>query len=159
MSFKNIIFQREAATAEAVADAPVKSWGYSEGQEDNFDTEEEEVAPIVTEPVVVAETKPAETAPIAEATAAQQTTETALPPTWQQSLKGVDKYEALKELGYDDFTLNMLKYKDTAGDFTPYLAAKTVDYTKMSPEQLFKQDLAKQNPGMSEIYRAYNRRN
>lgn len=70
---------------------------------------------------------------------------------WKQALKaGVDKYEVLKELGYDDFTIGMLKYKEQTGDYTPYLQVKTVDYTKMSPEQILKEDLRRQFPDMSE---------
>lgn len=70
---------------------------------------------------------------------------------WKEALKaGADKYEVLKELGYDDFVIDMLKYKDTVGDLTPYLEVKTVDYTKMSPEELLMLDLKKSNPGMIE---------
>ena len=69
---------------------------------------------------------------------------------WKSALKTADKWEALKELGYDDFTIGMLKYKEQTGDYTPYLQVKTVDYTKMTPEQILKTDLRKQYPDMSE---------
>jgi hypothetical protein len=69
---------------------------------------------------------------------------------WKAALKTADKYEALKELGYDDFTIGMLKYKEQTGDYTPYLEVKTVDYTKMTPEQLLKLDIKRQNPEMNE---------
>jgi len=69
---------------------------------------------------------------------------------WKAAIKTADKYEALKELGYDDFTIGMLKYKEVAGDYTPYLEVKTVDYSKMTPEQLVRMDIKKKNPGMLE---------
>ncbi len=73
---------------------------------------------------------------------------------WKDVIKTADKYEALKELGYDDFTVNMLKYREQTGDFVPYLQAKTVDYSKMTPVDLIKIDLQRQNPGMLE--KAFN---
>lgn len=105
----------------------------------------EEVKPEVKEEVVpeVKEEPPVEIKPEikpAEVTKAD----------WKQALKAENKYEVLKELGYDDWTIDMLKYKEQTGDLTRYLEAKTVDYTKMTPEQLIKVDLQRQNPGMSE---------
>jgi hypothetical protein len=69
---------------------------------------------------------------------------------WKSAIKTADKYEALKELGYDDFTIGMLKYKESTGDYTPYLEAKTVDYSKMTPEQLVTLEIRNQNKGMNE---------
>jgi len=71
---------------------------------------------------------------------------------WKKVLKDTnpDKYEVLKEMGYDDFTIGMLKYKEQTGDYTPYLEVKTVDYTKMSSEQIIKMDMQKKYPGISE---------
>ena len=73
---------------------------------------------------------------------------------WRKSLKEVlkdtDKYEAFKELGLTDFEIGMLKYKEKTGDYTPYLEVKSVDYAKMTPEQLIKADMQKKYPGMNE---------
>lgn len=69
---------------------------------------------------------------------------------WREQIKTVDKYEAMKELGYDQFTIDLIKYKDTTGDLTPYLQAKTVDYTKMSVEELILTDLRRDNPALSD---------
>ncbi len=69
---------------------------------------------------------------------------------WKEALKTADKYEALKEMGYDDFTIGMLKYKEETGDFAPYIEAKSVDYTKMDATELFKRDIRKNHPTLSE---------
>ncbi len=80
----------------------------------------------------------------------KQTENTAPVVDWRESIKAADKYEALKELGYDEFTIGMLKYKDETGEFTPYVEAKTVDYTKMEADHLFKLELKKAHPTYSE---------
>lgn len=80
----------------------------------------------------------------------QQQAEAAEPVDWKTQIKDVDKWEVLSTLGFDEFSIGMLKYKEKTGDVTPYLEAKTVDYTKMSPEQLLRLDLKKKNEGMSE---------
>lgn len=155
MSFNKIIFQRDAEIAEPVAE--VKNFGYipDSGEEEEFE-EQEPVEQAVEEKEPVAETKEEvkqETVEpiVAEIPKVEEVKPIEVKATdWKQALKSADKYEALKELGYDDFTINMLKYKEGTGDFLPYLQAKTVDYTKMTPAQLLKLDLQKQNPGMSE---------
>lgn len=146
MSFKTILFQREPEVAEA----PVKDWGYREGEDEVVELEDEPVTPVV-EDVAIAEPVKVEDAPaevIPPVVESKPVEVTAV--DWKSALKKVDKYEALKELGYDDFTIDLLKYKEKTGDFTPYLQVKTVDYLKMTPEQLLKTDLQKQNAGMSE---------
>lgn len=80
----------------------------------------------------------------------EQQAEAAAPVDWKTQIKDVDKWEVLSTLGFDEFSIGMLKYKEKTGDVTPYLEAKTVDYTKMSPEQLLRLDLKKKNEGMSE---------
>jgi hypothetical protein len=61
-----------------------------------------------------------------------------------EELKKIDKWEALKKLGLDDFEIDLLKYKAETGDLTPYLEAKTVDYSKFTDEQIMRHDLRKQ---------------
>ena len=67
-----------------------------------------------------------------------------------EELKKIDKYEALKKLGFEDFDIELLKYKEQTGDLTPYLEAKTVDYSKFTDEQIMKHDLRQQYKGMSD---------
>lgn len=64
-------------------------------------------------------------------------------------VKKADKWEVLKEQGFDDFTIDLLKYKEQTGDFTPYLEAKSVDYSKFTDEQIMRHDLQKQYKGLS----------
>lgn len=95
------------------------------------------------------EVKPETVEPKAEVKAIEKPAEvTAV--DWKAALKTADKYEALKELGYDDFTIGMLKYKEQTGDYTPYLEVKTVDYSKMTPEQILKLKIQNENKGMAE---------
>lgn len=69
---------------------------------------------------------------------------------FDEELKKVDKYETLKKLGFDEFTIDLLKYKEQTGDVTPYLEAKTVDYSKFTDEQIMKHDLRAQYKGISD---------
>lgn len=69
---------------------------------------------------------------------------------FDEELKKLDKYEVLKKLGLDEFEIDLLKYKAETGDLTPYLEAKTVDYSKFTDEQIMRHDLRKQYKGMSD---------
>ncbi|HJY22599.1 MAG TPA: hypothetical protein VJ279_06915, partial [Hanamia sp.] len=69
---------------------------------------------------------------------------------FDEELKKVDKWEVMKKLGLDDFSIDLLKYKEQTGDVTPYLEAKTVDYSKFTDEQIMRHDLRKQYKGMSD---------
>lgn len=145
------------ADEQAVVEVPEHDFGYREENE-YIDDPGEQVVPLaslenkeeVVEPPVKPEPeKVVEVAePVTEKIIEKPAEITAT--DWKEALKKADKYEALKELGYDDFTIGMLKYKEQTGDVTPYLQVKTVDYTKMTPEQLIKQDMIKANPGMSD---------
>jgi hypothetical protein len=156
--------------------APVKNYGYQEGGEDDFITEFEEPEnkpeekpaekpaekpeekkpevedkkpePEEKKPESKPEEKPADTKP--EEKAEEKPAEVTAS-DWRKAINaGVDKYEVLAELGYDKWTIDMIKYKDQTGDVVPYLKAKTVDYSKMTPEQLLKEDMQRSSPGMSE---------
>jgi hypothetical protein len=69
---------------------------------------------------------------------------------FDEELKKTDKWETLKKLGFDDFEIGLLKYKAETGDLAPYLEVKTVDYSKMSDEQMMKYHLRKENPDLSD---------
>ena len=149
MSFNKIIFQREPDTTETVAEP--RNYGYVPDSVDDEENEDEEVIQELTTEVATEEIVPVEPiVEIAQEIPVEIKPIEVTPTDWKKAIKTADKYEALKELGYDDFTVNMLKYKDGTGDFIPYLQAKTVDFSKMSDVQLLKMDMQKQNPGMSE---------
>lgn len=52
-----------------------------------------------------------------------------------------DWKQVLKNEGYDDYTLGLLEYYKSTGDFTPYIEAKSVDYSKMPDEEILRRDL------------------
>lgn len=49
--------------------------------------------------------------------------------------------DILKEEGYGDFEIELLEYYKSTGDFTPYIEAKSVDYSKLSDEDILRRDL------------------
>lgn len=99
------------------------------------------VPPAATPPVVPPTEPPPPTTPPPA---------TPLPSDWRKEVKTADHKEVLKEMGYDDFAIDLLAYGKKTGDYTPYLEAKTVDYTVMTPEQLIKMEMRVANKGMSE---------
>jgi len=118
--------------------------------------------PAAETPAATTETAPPETTPpAAETPTPTQTVETpaatpaaeVTPPAqfdWKKEIENIDRRELLKAKGLDDFAIDLIEYREKTGDLTPYLEVKTVDYTKMSPEELLKSDMRKQNPGMSD---------
>lgn len=99
-------------------------------------------------PPVVETPKPhvveAQTPPVVAQTPATVVTD------WKAELKKADKYEALREIGYNDFAIEAMRYYDRTGGLAEYASVKSVDYKTMTPEQLLKIDLQRQNVGMSE---------
>ncbi len=113
---------------------------------------------------------PAEVAPAATVPQETQATPEVKPETkapdpvvydWKKEIKNIDRKELfaelglkkedyLREAGLDDFELGLLDYKSKTGDLTPYLEAKTVDYTKLSAEDILKLEMKKANLGISE---------
>jgi hypothetical protein len=168
MSFNRINFQREveapaapAAVVPVTPPAETKFIPYREDKDEVTEEVTEETPEEITAreaaealpPVAIktTETKPADVVPpVPPVTPAVPVPEDVKPVDWKAALKTADKWEALKELGYDEFTIGMLKYKEQTGDYTPYLQVKTIDYSKMTAEQLLKLDLANKNKGMSE---------
>ena len=152
MSFNKQMLQREADSVDAPAIVE-KDYGYKE-QADVVDEVDEVIdEPVKKEEVKAVENKPEvkDEKPVDDKPAdAPVNAPNPIAVDWKTSIKAVDRYEVLKEAGFDDFEIEMLRYKEKTGDLTPYLQVKTVDYSKMSPEQLLKAELAKQNPGMSD---------
>jgi len=117
----------------------------------------------------LADAEPAKSEP-APAPAPQETTiekpvESAAPETvpavsdWREELKRAEKAEILKELGFDERMIGFYNTWATGGDVGNYLKAVSIDYTKMTPEQLLKQQLFESYPEFSaedleELFRA-----
>lgn len=85
----------------------------------------------------------------------------AVPPSvdWRDEIKKADKADIFKQLGFDEKMVGFYNTWMTGGDINKYLQAATVDYAKMSPEQLLKQHLFEQYPefapeDLEELYRA-----
>lgn len=79
---------------------------------------------------------------------------------WRELIKKVDPKELYKEIGINEFSLELNDYIKNGGDPADYLAAKSIDYNKVSDEDLIKDDLKKQYPHFSstDINRLYNRK-
>lgn len=52
-----------------------------------------------------------------------------------------DKKALLKALGFDEFAIGAAEYYQQTGDMTPYLEAKTVDYSKLPDTEILKRSL------------------
>ncbi len=50
----------------------------------------------------------------------------------------------------DDYIKAVVDYYDKTGDFTPYIEAKSIDYTKLTDEEIMKRDLKTQYPTLSD---------
>lgn len=100
-----------------------------------------DTAPVVTPPVPAAEP----TVPIAI--------------DWRDQIKKVDATDILKELGYDDKMIGFFNKWKTDGNIGEYIRAVSMDYGKMTPEQLMKHQLEQSFPEFSsedleELYQA-----
>lgn len=78
---------------------------------------------------------------------------------WKEELKKAELNEVLKELGFDEKMLGFFNTWRGGGDIGNYIRAASIDYTKMTPEQLIKQQLFEEYPEFSpedleELYRA-----
>lgn len=145
-------------------EAPVRNYAYNESADDIIQPEPI-VAEVTPEPKIepeaqapAAEIKPEPKAEPAEAKPAEVKPEIPVKPAevtatdWKKAIKdsNPDKYEVLKEMGYTDWTIDMIKYADKTGSWDDYINAKSADYSKMTPEQLIKLDMKRQYPGMNE---------
>lgn len=108
--------------------------------------ETEQTTPPATEQVVETKTEPV----VAIAPTAQ--TPPAVPPPiaqpakvdWKTELKKADRNEALKELGLDQFEIDLINYRKETGDIIPYLEAKAIDYTKVTDAEILRRSLRNQ---------------
>lgn len=178
MSFEFRKFLEDGATAmpsvspniaEIMAKSGVKNEGDASEQIPNIITEEpaatpvaavksEDAASAVTE--AVAPPAAAEANAVAPPAASTVTVpEQATVRDWKQELKNVDPGDVLKELGYDDKMVGFFNKWRTDGNIADYVRAISVDYSKMSPEQLMKHQLEQEYPEFSpedleELYQA-----
>lgn len=65
---------------------------------------------------------------------------------WKAELKKADKAEILRELGYDDKMIGFYNKWSTDGNISEYVKAVSMDYSKMSPEQLMRYQLSEDFP-------------
>ena len=79
---------------------------------------------------------------------------------WKDEIKKVDRAELLKEVGLNDFTIELNDYLAKGGKATDYLNAKAVDYNTVPDEDIVKDDLRRQFPTFTkeEISRLFNRK-
>lgn len=69
---------------------------------------------------------------------------------WRTALKQADPKEVLKELGYDDFTLEFAEFRKNGGDPYAYLEAKSLDWNKVPDDKLVMDSLKAKYPNMDE---------
>lgn len=90
---------------------------------------------------------------------------TATKPTnvsWQEAIKGVDRREVAKALGFNDFAIELDESMAKGVQPIDYLNARAIDYTKVPDTDLIKNDLRKEHPSLTEsqlnliIQRKYN---
>lgn len=74
---------------------------------------------------------------------------------WREIVKGLDRKEVMKELGYDDFTIELGDYRKDGGDVTNYLSAKAIDYNKVSDTDLMKREFASKYPHLEATEQEY----
>lgn len=68
---------------------------------------------------------------------------------WKDEIKKVDKGELYKELGLNDFVVQLNEHIARGGNAADYLSAKAIDYNKVGDESLIKDDLKRQYPNLS----------
>lgn len=87
--------------------------------------------------------------PVAEPAAAEPVAEPAAEPAQLADPKPA--IESAKEYQFkDDFIKKVVEFYEKTGDLTPYLQAKTVDFTSMSDEEIMRRSLREQYSDLSE---------
>lgn len=80
--------------------------------------------------------------------------------SWKDSIKSVDKKELLKEVGLDDFIIELHEHITNGGKAEDYLQAKAFNWDSVSDLDVIKNDYKKQFPNFSdeEIERLVNKK-
>src|SRR6185312_1226159 len=96
------------------------------------------------------QTAPAASAsPAATSTAQQQPPKDAPAGDWREEIKKTDITEVLKVLGLDEKTTGLVQTWRSGGDISNYLRAATVDYSKMSSEEIMRHALKEEFPDVA----------
>lgn len=124
--------------------------------------------PVTPEPVVVPETPEVDNSssnfsislgdePIVTPTPTPQQPATY---NWKEEIKKLPKAELLKELGVNDFAIEMDNHISKGGKPVDYLSARAIDYNAISDESLIKDSLKKiyQGASQDQINLAFNRK-
>lgn len=122
-------------------------------QEQESESAQAETTETVATPAAETQTAPAQetvTPPAAAATTPEVVTQPPVETDWKTVLSKVDRKEALKVLGLDDFDIDLVEYRRTTGDVTPFLEVKTKDWNKISDEEVVRHDLRKKYTGLSD---------
>lgn len=79
---------------------------------------------------------------------------------WQEAIKQVDKKELAKAAGISDFALELNEYIANGGNAADYLAAKAIDYTKVSDADLIFEQLKSEFPDATaqQLQRLFNKK-
>lgn len=79
---------------------------------------------------------------------------------WQEAIKQVDKKELAKAAGISDFALELDEYIANGGNAVDYLAAKAIDYTKVSDTDLIFEQLKSEFPDATaqQLQRLFNKK-
>lgn len=97
------------------------------------------------------------TTPAAPAT---EETKTAPNVSWQDAIKSIDKKEILKAVGVNDFALELNEYMANGGNPADYIAAKGVDWGKVSDAELIFDQLKAEYPDANgqQLQRIFNKK-
>ncbi len=99
------------------------------------------------EPEAPVETPEVETPVTPEIPTQETTPATPVAPVEPEYL---DWKQVLKNEGYDDYILGALEYYKSTGDFTPYVEAKTIDYSALADEEILRRDLRSKYADLSD---------
>jgi hypothetical protein len=143
--------------AEVIGNNPVSY--YDQQDQSNQDENSEPAATETTETVETSQpantseqVDPASQPPVETSQPAPKVEPPAPAPVeqdWKTVLSNVDKREVLKAAGLDDFDIDLIEYRKSTGDLTPYLEAKTVNYKDMPADEIMRRDLQLKYPGIS----------
>lgn len=109
----------------------------------NITTKAQEPTPPV-EPVVAEPAAPIKKEEEAIVTQPQPAAPQAPAVDWRTEIKKAEKAEILKELGFDERMVGFYNTWSAGGDIGNYVKAVSIDYSKMSPEALLKQQIAEE---------------
>ena len=159
-TFGSMSFEQEAPVEETPTETPAETVPTAEVPVDT----PTEAAPVEQPAEAVVEENVSnfnlsyEGQPPVEAAQTEQPTPTVY--NWKEEIKKLDPKEVAKELGLNDFTLEMDEYLKKGGNATDYITKRGYDWNKISDEELIKQDLKNVYPDATsqQIERLYNKK-